>query len=146
MAETTIDRIQVELVTPDKLMLREEVLAVSLPGREGYLGILPGHAPLLTELKPGQLSYTQGTVTHYLFVGGGFAEVGPDRVTVLVDASERPEEIDLERARRAQERAEERLRQAGAAEAEIDALRANAALQRAMARVEVAERAKQGQS
>lgn len=146
MAEQTTDRIHVELVTPDKLMLREDVLAVSLPGREGYLGILPGHAPLLTELKPGQLSYTQGTTTHYLFVAGGFAEVQPHRVTVLVEASERPEEIDVERAKRAQQRAEERLRQAGAGETEIDALRAQAALQRAMARVEVAERARQEQA
>jgi F-type H+-transporting ATPase subunit epsilon len=145
MAEQTTDRIHVELVTPDKLMLREEVSGVSLPGREGYLGILPGHAPLLTVLKAGQLSYTQGTVTHYLFVGGGFAEVQPHRVTVLVDASERPEEIDVERAKRAQQRAEERLREAGAGETEIDALRAQAALQRAMSRLEVAERAKQGQ-
>lgn len=145
MAEENTDRIHVELVTPDKLMFREDVLAVSLPGREGYLGILPGHAPLLTELKPGQLSYTQGTVTHYLFVSGGFAEVQPHRVTVLVEASEHPEEIDVERAKRAQQRAEERMRKAGAGETEIDALRAQAALQRAMARVEVAERAKQEQ-
>ncbi|HEV2423367.1 MAG TPA: F0F1 ATP synthase subunit epsilon [Terriglobia bacterium] len=146
MPEQTTDRILVELVTPDKLMLREEVLAVSLPGREGYLGILPGHAALLTELKPGQLSYTHGTTTHYLFVAGGFAEVQPHRVTVLVEASERPEEIDVQRARRAQQRAEERLRQAGAGQAEIDAVRAQAALQRAMARLDVAERAKQEQA
>jgi len=146
MAEETTDRIHVELVTPDRLMLREDVLDVSLPGREGYLGILPGHAPLLTELKPGQLSYTQGTLTHYLFVSGGFAEVQPHRVTVLVESSERPEEIDVERARRAQERAEERLRKAGAGDAEIDDLRAQAALQRAMARLEVAEQTKQEQA
>jgi F-type H+-transporting ATPase subunit epsilon len=145
MAEENTGRIHVELVTPDKLMLREEVLAVSLPGREGYLGILPGHAPLLTVLKPGQFSYTQGNVTHYLFVSGGFAEVQAHRVTVLVEASERPEEIDVERARRAQKRAEERLRKAGAGEAEINGLRAQAALQRAMARVEVAERPRQEQ-
>lgn len=127
-------------------MLRDEVLAVSLPGREGYLGILPGHAPLLSVLKPGQLSYTQGTVTHYLFVDWGFAEVQAHRVTVLVETSERPEEIDVERAKRARQRAEERLRRAGAGEAEIDALRAQAALQRAMARLEVAERIRQEQT
>ena len=139
MADVSPDQLQLEIVTPDRLMLRERVLAVSLPGRSGYFGVLPGHAPLLSELKPGQLSYTQGTTTHYLFVDWGFAEVLPDRVVVLAETSERPEEIDLERARRARERAEARLRKAGAGEAEIDALRAQAALERAMARLEVAE-------
>ena len=141
MADTQTDPIQLELVTPDRLMVRESVLAVSLPGRNGYFGVLPGHAPLLSELKPGELSYTQGTVTHYFFVNWGFAEVLPHRAIVLVETSERPEEIDVERARKARERAEERLRQAGLGDAEIDALRAQAALERAMARLEVAERA-----
>ncbi|HEV2382444.1 MAG TPA: F0F1 ATP synthase subunit epsilon [Terriglobia bacterium] len=143
MADTIPDQINLELVTPDRLMIRDAVLAVSLPGREGYLGILPGHAPLLSELKPGQVSYTQGKVTHYLFVNWGFVEVLPDRVIVLVEGSERPEEIDVARAKRSRERAEELLRRAGAGEAEIDALRARAALERAMARIEVAERASQ---
>ena len=143
MADTSPDQISLELVTPDRLMIRDAVSAVSLPGREGYLGILPGHAPLLSELKPGQVSYTQGKVTHYLCVNWGFVEALPDRVIVLVEGSERPEEIDVERAKRARERAEERLRRAGAGDAEIDALRARAALERAMARIEVAERASQ---
>jgi F-type H+-transporting ATPase subunit epsilon len=141
MADTLPDKINLELVTPDRLMIRDAVSAVSVPGREGYLGILPGHAPLLSELKPGQVSYTQGKVNHYLFVNWGFVEVLPERVIVLVEGSERPEEIDVERAKRARQRAEERLRRAGAGEAEIDALRARAALERAMARIEVAERA-----
>jgi len=140
MADTLPDQINLELVTPDRLMIRDSVLAVSVPGRDGYLGILPGHAPLLSELKPGQVSYTQGTLTHYLFVNWGFVEVLPDRVIVLVEGSERPEEIDVDRANRARERAEERLRKAGAGDAEIDALRARAALDRAMARLEVAAR------
>ena len=140
MADTLPDHINLELVTPDRLMIRDAVLAVSLPGSEGYLGILPGHAPLLSELKPGQVSYTQGKVTHYLFVNWGFAEVLPDRVIVLVEGSERPEEIDVERAKKSRERAEEMLRRAGGGDAEIDAERARAALERAMARIEVAER------
>ncbi len=141
MAETHSEQIHLELVTPDKLVVRDSVLAVSLPGRDGYFGVLAGHAPLLSELRPGELSYTQGTVTHYLCVNWGFAEVLPHRVSVLVETSERPEEIDVERARRARERAEERLRRAGAGDAEIDALRAQRALERAMARLEVAQRA-----
>jgi F-type H+-transporting ATPase subunit epsilon len=143
MADTLPDHINLELVTPDRLMIRDAVSAVSLPGREGYLGVLPGHAPLLSELKPGQATYTQGKVTHYLFVNWGFVEVLPDRVIVLAEGSERPEEIDVERAKRALQRAEERLRRSGAGDAEIDALRARAALERAMARIEVAERASQ---
>jgi len=134
-------QIHLELVTPDRLMVRESVLAVSLPGREGYLGVLPGHAPLLSELKAGELSYLQGSLTHYLFVNWGFAEVLPDRVIVLVESSERPEEIDAERATRARQRAEERLK--GAGEPEIDAERARVALERAMARLAVAQRSLQ---
>ncbi|HEY6293180.1 MAG TPA: F0F1 ATP synthase subunit epsilon [Terriglobia bacterium] len=141
MVEGAVEQIHLELVTPDRLMIRDSVLAVSLPGREGYLGVLPGHAPLLSELKPGQFSYTQAKVTHCLFVNWGFVEVLPDRVIVLVESSERPEEIDVERAQGARQRAEERLRRAGAGDAEIDALRAQSALERAMARLEVAERA-----
>jgi F-type H+-transporting ATPase subunit epsilon len=141
MAEPQSEQIHLELVTPDKLMVRDSVLAVSLPGRDGYFGVLPGHAPLLSELKPGALSYTQGTVNHYLAVNWGFVEVLPHGVTVLVETSERPEEIDVERASKARERAEERLRRAGAGDAEINAWRAQRALERAMARLEVAERA-----
>jgi F-type H+-transporting ATPase subunit epsilon len=141
MADTQSEQIHLELVTPDKLMVRDSVLAVSLPGGDGYFGVLPGHAPLLSELKPGEVAYTQGTVNHYLCVNWGFAEVLSNRVTVLVETSERPEEIDVERASKARERAEERLRRAGAGDAEIDALRAQRALERAMARLEVADRA-----
>ena len=141
MADTAPEHIHLELVTPDKLVVRDDVLAVSAPGRDGYLGVLPGHAPLLSELKAGELSYTQGTVHHYLAVNWGFAEVLSDRVTVLVETAERPEEIDVERASKARERAEERLRRAGAGDAEIDAVRAQRALERAMARLEVAQRA-----
>jgi F-type H+-transporting ATPase subunit epsilon len=141
MADDLPDHLNLELVTPDRLKVREPVLAVSLPGKEGYLGILPGHAPLLSELKVGELSYTRGGFTHYLFVNWGFAEVLPDRLIVLVESSERPEEIDVQRATRARQRAEERLKRAG--EPEIDLERAQAALERAMARLAVAQRSSQ---
>src|SRR6476660_1587567 len=86
------------IVTPERPVVHESALAVSAPGKAGYLGILPGHAPLLSELKPGQLSYPVGNVTHSVVVTRGFVEVLPDRATILVPAAERPEEIDVERA------------------------------------------------
>ncbi|PYU93784.1 MAG: F0F1 ATP synthase subunit epsilon [Acidobacteria bacterium] len=129
-------RIELELVTPERPVVRGPVISVSLPGKEGYLGILPGHAPLLSELKPGELSYTQDGATHYVAVSWGFAEVLPDRVIVLVHTSERAEEIDRERAQRARQRAEERLGKTS--DTEIDRERAQAALERAMARLEAA--------
>ena len=138
MADGLPERIHLELVTPDRLVVRESVLAVSLPGTDGYLGILPGHAPLLSELKAGELSYTVDTVTHYLFVSWGFAEVLPDRVIALVESSERPEEIDVDRAELARRRAEERLKRTP--DAEIDAERAQRALERAMTRLAIAQR------
>src|ERR1700736_5786152 len=99
-------KLDLTIVTPERPVVHESALAVSVPGKGGYLGILPGHAPLLSELKPGQLSYTVGNVTHYVVVTWGFVELLPDRVTILVQASERPEEIDVERARRAKKRAD----------------------------------------
>jgi F-type H+-transporting ATPase subunit epsilon len=130
--------LEFSLVTPDRQVVRESVIAVSIPGKDGYLGILPGHAPLLTELKPGEVSYTSAGITHYLAVSEGFAEVLPQRVIVLAQASERPEEIDLSRAEEARRRAEEILRQV---ESEAEREEARRALERAMARLEVAGRA-----
>src|SRR5438034_11030978 len=109
MAESLPTDIELEVVTPDRPVVRGTVIDVSLPGKDGYLGILPGHAPLLSELKAGELSYTQQGLTHYVAVSWGFAEVLPDRVIVLVHTSERAEEIDLQRAQRARQRAEGRL-------------------------------------
>ncbi len=131
-------RLQFELATPERLLVRDWAVAVSVPGREGYLGILPGHAPLLSELKPGELTYTQDGSTHYLAVGGGFVEVLPDRVTVLADTAERAEEIDLPRAQQARRRAEDELKKS--ADATVDGEPAQAALARAMARLAVAAR------
>src|SRR5579864_6354479 len=92
--ETLPTEIHLEIVTPDRQVVREKVIAISVPGKEGYMGILPGHAPLLSLLKVGELSYTQGNVTHYVAVNWGFVEVLPDRVIVLAETAERPGEID----------------------------------------------------
>src|SRR5579863_1270947 len=105
------ESIELIVVTPERQLLRESVVEVTLPGADGCLGILPGHAPLITELGIGELTYRSkgaGQVAH-LAVISGFAEVLGDRVTVLAEMAERPEEIDLGRAEEAKKRAEERL-------------------------------------
>jgi len=103
------DALTLEVVTPERAVVRESVAEVQLPGRAGYLGILPGHTPLLTELATGALSYRQGAQTHRVAVTGGFAEVLPDRVIVLAEAAERAGEIDAARARAALAAAEKQL-------------------------------------
>ena len=130
------DALQLLLVTPDRRLVDEVVDEVQLPGLEGYLGILPGHAALLTELGVGEMSYRRGNETHYATVIGGYAEVLPDRVTVLAEIAERAEEIDEDRARAARERAEKRLAKAG--DPDTDWNRAAAALKRALVRLRVA--------
>ncbi len=125
-----------EVVTPERRLVEDSVHEVQLPGQEGYLGILPGHTPLMTELGIGILSYRKGFETFYLTALKGFAEVLPDRVIVLAEAAERAEEIDLARARAALERARERL--ARPTDPEINWQRAAAALERAMVRLQVA--------
>src|SRR5262245_15225224 len=95
------DALLLEVVTPDREVARDTVSEIQLPGSNGFLGILPGHTPLLTELGIGALSYKKGGETFYLAVFGGFAEVLPDRVTVLAEAAERAEDIDMEAARTA---------------------------------------------
>lgn len=127
--------IRLEVVTPDRLVLSEEVDEVSIPGSEGYLGILPGHLPLLTMIGIGILSYRKGAKKFSFSVCGGFAEVLPERVIIMADTLERPEEIDVQRARHARERAETRL---GSKES-VDVDVAMAALFRANARLTVAE-------
>ena len=118
-------------------MAHDAVTAVTIPGKNGYLGILPGHAPLLTELAPGELEYTSGGAKHALAVNWGFAEVLGDRVIVLVQSAERAEEIDVERAEKAKARAEERLKRFD--DPQVDMERARKALPRAMARLETAQ-------
>lgn len=130
------EALELEVVTPERHVLREATSSIELPGLEGYLGILPGHAPLITELGIGALSYRSGDDTRYLAVIHGYAEVLPDRVIVLAEIAERSEEIDIERARQALARAQERIAKSGAADVDWD--RATFALQRALIRVQVA--------
>jgi len=108
---------------------------MQIPGRDGYLGILPGHAPLITELAVGEISYRNAGYTHCLAVAWGFAEVLPDKITILAERAERPEEIDVERAKKAKERAEEHLK---SGRASTDYPRALDALARAASRIDVA--------
>jgi F-type H+-transporting ATPase subunit epsilon len=131
-------QIELSVVTPDRQVVHESVESVSFPGKNGYLGILPGHAPLLTELDIGEIDYTRQGTRHYLGVCWGFAEVLPDRVIVLAQTAERAEEIDLTRAQRAKQRAEERLKKPG--DTEIDLERARIALERAVMRIQTAHR------
>ena len=128
------DTIQLEIVTPERLVVQDTVAEVQIPGKNGYLGILPGHAPLITELAVGEISYRINGLTHYLAVAWGFAEVLPTRVTVLAETAERAEEIDVERARRAKEHAEQALH---STDPNTDFGRALEALKRAEVRLDV---------
>ena len=132
MAET----LQLEIVTPDRLVEKDVVSEIQIPGKDGYLGILPGHAPLITELGIGEIRYVADHTTVHLAVAWGFAEVLPDKVTILAETAERAEEIDLARAQQARERAEQRLKSASG---DVDFDRAEIALERAQARIQVAE-------
>jgi len=130
---------QLEVATPARQLVSAEVDEVVAPGSEGYFGVLPGHAAFLTTLTAGQLTYRQGRDEGRIAVIGGFAEVSADRVIILAEAAERPEEIDRERAERARQRAEQRLAGRGVrgAAEEIDYARALAALSRSLARLQV---------
>lgn len=133
MAET----LHLQIVTPDRLLVREDADQVQIPGKNGYIGVLPGHAPLITELMIGEISYRQGSNTHYLAVAWGFAEVLPDKVTILADTAERAEDIDVKRAREAKARADQALREA---HADLDFEATLYAQRRAEIRLEVAAR------
>jgi F-type H+-transporting ATPase subunit epsilon len=132
------DKLQLEVITPEKMVLREAVDEVTLPGLDGELGILPEHTPLISQLKTGSLTYRMSGEKISLHVSGGFVEVLPDRVSVMTDVAEAAEEIDAERAKRARERAEKRLQGGGT---EIDVNRAQLKLQRAVTRLDVAAQA-----
>jgi F-type H+-transporting ATPase subunit epsilon len=132
------ENIELEIVTPQKHVLRDSVQSVEMPGKDGYLGILPGHAPLLTELGVGVLTYQKGAETRQLTVINGYAEVLADRVTVLAELSERAEEIDVERVRAARDRAEAELAKASSGSGDTDWQLASLALQRALVRLQVA--------
>jgi F-type H+-transporting ATPase subunit epsilon len=131
MAET----FQLEIVTPEKKVVETAAEEVQIPGKNGYLGILPGHAPLITELSVGEITYRENSTEQKLAVAWGFAEVLPTKVTILAETAERPTEIDVERARKAKERAEQRLT---SGDTSVDVDRALDALHRAETRLEVA--------
>lgn len=130
------DTFQLEIVTPAKLLVKDAAEEAQIPGLSGYLGILPGHAPLLTELAVGVITYKASGATHTLSVAWGFAEVLPDKVTILAEAAERPQDIDVERAQKAKDRAEQLLKSNNP---EVDHARAEDALQRAETRLNVAK-------
>ncbi len=132
------DRLRLELATPTRLVVSGEADEVVVPGVEGAFGVLPGHAPLLSLVGTGEVTYRTGREEHYLAVSGGFAEVGPDHVTILTESAERPEEIDPARARAAADRAEQRLRAPTVEETDVD--RAISALARARARLQAVGR------
>lgn len=130
------DRLTLEITTPMRLVVAETVDEVVAPGIEGYFGVLPGHAPFLTTLGVGVVTYRIGREESQLAIAGGFAEVRNDKVIILADSAERPEEIDRARAERARERAERRL--SGRTPDDVDYARAQAALMRALVRIQVA--------
>ena len=127
-----------EVVTPDRLVLSTEADVVVCPGVEGQFGVLVGHIPFLSALDIGEMYYRKGGKTEYLAVSGGFAEVTGTKVTIVAEAAEKGREIDMERAKRAQERAEKRL--AAAKTEDIDWTRAEAAMRRSLVRTKVAGR------
>ena len=132
------DTIQLEIVTPERLVVNEAVEYIEIPGKTGYLGVLPGHAPLISELAAGELTYRMGNQTKRVAVAWGFAEVLQTKVTVLAETAEKAEEIDTARAEAAKKKAEAELQKAGP-EGNEDA---QAALQRATARLDVAGKPK----
>jgi len=134
------EKIQLEIVTPEGVAIREEVDEVEAPGILGYFGVLPGHTPFMSQLKIGNLRYRMGNQNHYVAVTWGFAEVLPHKVTILVQTAERAEDIDLERAETARQRAEQRLKEFGVA---YDLEQARESFERAQARIEAAKRQQQ---
>jgi F-type H+-transporting ATPase subunit epsilon len=132
-------KLQLQIVSADRSIVNETVDEVEVPGSEGYFGVLPGHTPLLALLGTGELWYRQGSQTHYVSLSGGFAEVQPDRVTILAQIAERADEIDIARAEAAKKRAEERL---AASTVDMDFERARIALLKAISRLQVASRAR----
>ncbi|HZN03285.1 MAG TPA: F0F1 ATP synthase subunit epsilon, partial [Candidatus Polarisedimenticolia bacterium] len=128
------ETLRLDVVTPERVLVAESVDEVILPGSQGSFGVLPGHAPLLTDLDIGPLVYRRGQERRELAVAGGFVEVLPDRVTVLAEVAEAPEEIDVARAEQAKERAEQRLKTAAP---DTDYERAQQAMRKALLRAEV---------
>jgi F-type H+-transporting ATPase subunit epsilon len=136
-------KLTLEIVTPERALVTAEVDEVQLPGSEGYFGVLPGHTPMLATLQVGELWYRIGQEKHYMAVAFGFVEVLPERVTVLAQIAERPEDIDVARAEAAKRRAGERLaRPATTPLTDVDFERARIAMVKALVRLQVAPRAR----
>jgi F-type H+-transporting ATPase subunit epsilon len=133
-------QLTLSIVTPEREVVRAQVDTVELPGTDGYFGVLPGHTPMLATLKVGRLAYKVGQDVSVVGVAFGFAEVLPDRVTVLAEIAERAEEVDVSRASAALERAEQRLSRL---ESDVDYERARTALDKAALRLEIATKARQ---
>jgi len=133
------NKIALEIVTPDRALVTEQVDEVQVPGSEGYFGILPGHAPLLSSLQVGELWYRIGQEKHYLAIAFGFVEVRPDRVTVLANIAERAQDIDITRAEAAKGRAEQRIT---SLQTGLDFERARIAMMKSLIRLQVASRAR----
>jgi F-type H+-transporting ATPase subunit epsilon len=131
--------IHLQIVSADRSLVNERVDEVEIPGADGYFGVWPGHTPLLALLGAGELWYRQGTEKHYMAVAFGFAEVQPDRVTILAEIAETPDEINVARAEAAKKRAEERL---ALPAVDLDAERARIALLKSLVRIQVATRAR----
>ena len=132
--------LQLQIVSAERSLVNERVDEVEIPGAEGYFGVLPGHTPLLALLGAGELWYRQGQERHYFAIGFGFAEVQPDRVTILAQIAEKADEIDITRAEAAKKRAEERLSKLSAVD--MDAERARIALLKSLIRLQVSVRAR----
>ncbi len=133
------DRIQLEVVTPTGPVVSQEVDIVTAPGSDGEFGVLANHAPFLSTIKTGLLTYKQGNTVQVLMVSGGFCEVSNNKITFLVESAERGGDIDVERALRAKERAEKRLAAAQQKEEAFSHARAHAALQRSLARLKASQ-------
>jgi|SRR5688500_16289079 len=133
-------KLTLEIVTPDRSLVNEQVDEVQLPGAEGYFGVLPGHTPLLASLHVGELWYRIGEEKQYLSIAFGFVEVQPDRVTVLAQIAERASEIDVARAEAAKRRAEERVAQSR--QSDVDFERARISMMKSLVRLQVAQRAR----
>ena len=133
------NQLRLQIVSADRSLVDETVDEVQIPGADGYFGVLPGHTPLLGLLGAGELWYRKGQEKYYLSIAFGFAEVQPDRVTILAQIAERADEIDVERAEQAKKRAEEHLNRPAA---DIDFERARIALLKSLVRLQVASRAR----
>jgi len=133
--------LRLQFVTPERALTHEDVDEVEIPGEDGYFGVLPGHAPLLAALQPGELWYRKGSEKHYAFIAGGFAEVLPDRVAILAQIAEKAEDIDTQRAEAAKRRAEDRLARPTA---DMDTERARISLLRSLMRLQVSARRSAG--